>query len=433
MQYKLLSCRCKSGRVCAKGCTNSMRRELNTFDYLADLPAGVGTDDFVEVQFKSTRKGYYLNSEHLPLQKGDMVAVESSPGYDIGEVTLTGALVELQMKKIRYRTPKEGDQRIFRLASEEDMRQYEEFKSLEQSVMIRSRQIARDLGLDMKIGDVEYQGDGQKAIFYYIADGRVDFRQLIKELARAFRIRVEMRQIGVRQEAGRIGGIGPCGRALCCSGWMTNFVSVGTQAARLQDFSMNPQKLAGQCGKLKCCINFEVDTYFEARQHLPNRETRLETQAGTYRQVKADILSGQLTYALQNIKRHEQQEPITISAERVHDIISANKRGEVPFSLNHDEETFFTEMKKERSKDILAESSLTRFDDNTTSKPKRRKKRKTSGRSKQVDTPRSEKRDESVAAPKRAQRSNKSRRKKGASPKRQGSSSGRDASNNQSE
>ena len=214
----------------------------------------------MEVQFKNTRKGYYLNSSKIPLEKGDLVAVEASPGHDIGTVTLTGKLVLLQMKKSNVRTG-EGNEpkKVYRKAKPTDIEKYEEAKAKEHATMIRSRQIAADLGLNMKIGDVEYQGDGNKAIFYYIADERVDFRQLIKVLAEAFRVRIEMKQIGARQEAGRIGGIGPCGRELCCSSWMTSFVSVATGAARYQDISMNPQKLAGQCAKLKCCINYEVD------------------------------------------------------------------------------------------------------------------------------------------------------------------------------
>ena len=234
------------------------RGKLNCYDWLADVPGEKNVFDMVEVQFKNTRKGYYRNSMNLPLEIGDMVAVEASPGHDIGRVSLTGKLVALQIKKANLR-PDTEIRRVFRKAKASDLEKFEAAKAREYDTMIRSRQIAKDLRLNMKIGDVEYQGDGNKAIFYYIADERVDFRQLIKVLADAFHVRIEMKQIGARQEAGRIGGIGPCGRPLCCSSWMTNFVSVATSAARYQDISLNPQKLAGQCAKLKCCLNYEVD------------------------------------------------------------------------------------------------------------------------------------------------------------------------------
>ena len=263
MDFKLNTGSCCMGK---KGCSKIQNNKLNTYDWLCDVPDAVNATDYVEVQFKNTRKGYYLNSSKIPLEKGDLVAVEASPGHDIGTVTLTGKLVLLQMKKNNVRTS-EGNEpkKVYRKAKPTDIEKYEEAKAKEHATMIRSRQIAADLGLNMKIGDVEYQGDGNKAIFYYIADERVDFRQLIKVLAEAFRVRIEMKQIGARQEAGRIGGIGPCGRELCCSSWMTSFVSVATGAARYQDISMNPQKLAGQCAKLKCCINYEVDAYVVAQ------------------------------------------------------------------------------------------------------------------------------------------------------------------------
>ena len=245
--------------LCARGCGRS-NRPLNTYDYLADMPGNDEWTDLVEVQFKNTRKGYFHNENHLPLVIGDMVAVEASPGHDIGVVTLTGQLVPLQMKKANLK-PGTEIRRIYRKARPVDLEKYEEAKAREQDTMIRSRQIAKDLELNMKIGDVEYQGDGNKAIFYYIADARVDFRKLIKVLAEEFHVRIEMKQIGARQEAGRIGGFGPCGRELCCATWMKNFNSVSTAAARFQDISPNPQKLAGQCAKLKCCLNYEADAY----------------------------------------------------------------------------------------------------------------------------------------------------------------------------
>ena len=233
-------------------------KQLNTYDWLADVPGNADSTDLVEVQFKHTRKGYYHNVNKLDLKKGDIVAVEANPGHDIGVVTLTGRLVKLQIKKANLKST-DDIRRIYRIARATDMDKFREAKSREHDTMIQSRQIAKDLGLQMKIGDVEYQGDCNKAIFYYLADERVDFRQLIKVLAETFHVRIEMKQIGARQEAGRIGGTGPCGRELCCATWMKNFVSVSTNAARFQDISLNPQKLAGMCAKLKCCLNYEVD------------------------------------------------------------------------------------------------------------------------------------------------------------------------------
>ena len=252
--------------------------KLEVYDWLSDIPESHDDTNLVEVRFKNTRKGYYRNTTHIKLAPGDLVAVEASPGHDIGEVTLTGRLVLIQMKKNNVKIDNPELKRVYRKAKPNDLEKFEEAKAKEHDTMIRARKIAEDLHLNMKIGDVEYQGDGNKAIFYYIADERVDFRQLIKVLAEAFRVRIEMKQIGARQEAGRIGGLGPCGRQLCCSGWMTNFVSVATSAARFQDIALNPQKLAGQCAKLKCCLNYEADAYVEAQKRLPSREIPLETK-----------------------------------------------------------------------------------------------------------------------------------------------------------
>lgn len=251
-------------QVSQKSCRRNSAHMLPVTDYLSDLPETYADSDLVEIQFKNTRKGYYHNSEHLPLEKGTMVAVEANPGHDVGEVTLTGRLVQKQMEKYHIDLSRYEIRTIYRIATEQDLKCAAEAHALEQETMIKARQLAKSLGLEMKIGDVEYQGDGSKAIFYYIADGRVDFRQLIRVYAESFRIRVEMKQIGARQEAGRIGGTGPCGRELCCSTWMTQFSSVGTGAARLQNISPNPQKLAGLCAKLKCCLNYEVAVYEDA-------------------------------------------------------------------------------------------------------------------------------------------------------------------------
>ena len=337
--------------LCARGCSRQ-DKQLNTYDYLADIPGNTDDTDLVEVQFKNTRKGYYHNSNGLPLEKGDIVAVEASPGHDIGVVTLTGRLVPLQMKKASLK-PDQDIKRVYRKAKPVDMEKYEEAKAREHETMIRSRQIAKELGLDMKIGDVEYQGDGNKAIFYYIADGRVDFRQLIKVLADAFRVRIEMKQIGARQEAGRIGGIGPCGRELCCATWIRNFVSVATSAARFQDITLNPQKLAGQCAKLKCCMNYEVDVYVEAGKRLPSREITLFTQNGEFYFFKADILAGLVTYSSD---KKLAANLVTLPVRRVFEIINMNRRGEKP-------ETLEVELPPvESPSDLVEQESLTRFD-----------------------------------------------------------------------
>ena len=340
-------------------------KQLNTYDWLADVPGNTDTTDLVEVQFKNTRKGYYHNVNNIDLKKGDLVAVEASPGHDIGVVTLTGQLVKLQIKKANLKSA-DDIKRIYRIAKQTDMDKYHEAKAREHQTMIESRQIAKRLGLQMKIGDVEYQGDGNKAIFYYIADERVDFRQLIKDLAAAFHVRIEMKQIGARQEAGRIGGTGPCGRELCCATWMKNFSSVSTTAARYQDISPNPTKLAGMCAKLKCCLNYEVDNYIEAGRKLPQRDTILQTLDADYFLFKSDILSGMVTYST------DKKIPVnlvTISAERAKEIISMNERGEKPVSLSDNGQD-----SKKKPTDLLADADLSRFD-------KSKKKKKKGGKS----------------------------------------------------
>ncbi len=338
--------------LCRRGCPKQSC-QLNTYDYLADIPGNSETTDMVEVQFKNTRKGYYHNVNHLPLEKGDIVAVEASPGHDIGTVTLTGKLVLLQMKRTTIRNA-DDIKRVYRKARPVDMEKYEDAKSLEHDTMIRARQIAKGLGLEMKIGDVEYQGDGQKAIFYYIADGRVDFRQLIKDLAATFHVRIEMKQIGARQEAGRIGGFGPCGRELCCTTWMKNFVSVSTTAARFQDLGLNPQKLAGQCAKLKCCMNYEADQYVEASHRLPSREVVLQTQDGDYYYFKADILSGMITYST---GRRMAANLVSIPAERAFEVIQMNREGQKPAALSEQ-----SLLEKQKPVDLATQEDLTRFD-----------------------------------------------------------------------
>ena len=363
MKFKIMT-GCDRG-LCRGGC-GRQDHQLNTYDWLADVPGNTDDTDLVEVQFKNTRKGYYHNVNNLELKKGDIVAVEANPGHDIGVVTLTGRLVKLQIKRANLKSA-DDIRRIYRIAKPVDMDKYREAKSREHATMIQSRQIAKDLGLKMKIGDVEYQGDGNKAIFYYIADERVDFRQLIKDLAATFHVRIEMKQIGARQEAGRIGGTGPCGRELCCATWMKNFVSVSTNAARFQDISLNPQKLAGMCAKLKCCLNYEVDDYIEAGRKIPSKEVILQTQDSDYYLFKTDILAGLITYSTDKGVAANLE---TITAERARQIIEMNKRGEKPLTLTEDNK----QQGSGRPIDLLAGESITRFD-----KAKKKKKKKNQG------------------------------------------------------
>jgi len=353
MDYTLNNGSCNINK---KGCNCRSKNKLGTFDWLSDLPESMNETEYVEVQFKNTRKGYYLNSLKLNLEKGEYVAVEASPGHDIGEVTLTGKLVLLQMKKNNFNPEKTEVRRIYRKAKDADIEKWNEARAREQETMIKSRQIADNLKLNMKIGDVEFQGDGNKAIFYYIADERVDFRQLIKVFAETFRIRIEMKQIGARQEAGRIGGIGPCGRELCCSGWMTNFNSVSTNAARYQDISLNPQKLAGQCAKLKCCMNYELDAYVDASKDFPSKEIQIETLDNVYYHFKTDVFKRLISYSTaQNFGANI----VTISTDRAKEVISLNKKGIKPDSLVEKEEN---ERRKPEFNSGVGQDSLNRFD-----------------------------------------------------------------------
>lgn len=351
MSEKIITDPCLRGfAACGCGCS---KHQLNTFDYMSDVPGNNEISDLVEVQFKNTRKGYYRNDNHLELQKGDIVAVEASPGHDIGTVTLTGSLVPLQMKKAQLK-PGTEIKRVYRKARPADIDTWNEARSRENGTMIQSRQIAKELELNMKIGDVEYQGDCNKAIFYYIADARVDFRKLIKVLAETFHVRIEMRQIGARQEAGRIGGFGPCGRELCCSTWVKNFQTVSTGAARTQDMAPNPQKLAGQCGKLKCCLNYELDVYNEAHKTLPERNVVLETQDATYFHFKTDILNQRVTYSTD---KRMACNLVTITAERALEIIEMNRRGERPEEMDNGVMPI-----AKKPVDLAEQDDLTRFD-----------------------------------------------------------------------
>ena len=375
MKFKI-SAGCDRG-LCRRG-VGKQDKQLNTYDWLADVPGNAESTDLVEVQFKNTRKGYYHNVNNLDLRKGDIVAVEANPGHDIGVVTLTGELVKLQIKKANLKSA-DDIKRIYRLAKPVDMDKYEEAKNREHDTMIKSRQIAKDLGLDMKIGDVEYQGDGNKAIFYYIADERVDFRQLIKVLAETFHVRIEMKQIGARQEAGRIGGTGPCGRELCCATWMKNFISVSTNAARFQDISLNPQKLAGMCAKLKCCLNYEVDNYMEASKLLPPKDVILQTQDADYYLFKVDVLAGQLSYSTD---KRQAANVETISTDRAKEIIEMNKKGEKPLTLQEDGAS----SDDERPVDLLEGESITRFDKSKKKKKRKSKQAKTADNAEKAET-----------------------------------------------
>ncbi len=343
--------------------------KLDVTDWLKDIENIANPGELIEVRFKNTRKDYYRNVNNLKIKVGDIVAVEANPGHDIGIISLTGDLVLEQMKKHKVTMVNGELRKIYRKAKDVDIDKWKEAISLEHKTMIRSRQITNDLDLAMKIGDVEYQGDRTKAIFYYIADERVDFRQLIRVLAENFRIRIEMKQIGARQEAGRIGGIGPCGRELCCATWISSFVSVTTNAARYQEISLNPQKLAGQCGKLKCCLNFEVDAYIDAQKGFPPTDIPLETEDARYYFQKADIFNGIFWYSSNN-KSSSTQVPVTI--KMVKEVIRMNKAGKKPESIRFEDSS----MKKEETvfENVVGQDSLNRFD-----KPKhqhsRRRKR----------------------------------------------------------
>lgn len=353
-------------RYCSeRGCPRGNLYATNWLEGISDS----NDNEVVEVSFKNTRVGFYRNISRLTLKIGDIVAVEGNPGHDIGRVSMVGRLVRLQMRKNGVKNEEEL-KRVYRLATQADMEKFEEARSKEHSTMIRTRKIAEELGLDMKIGDVEYQGDGGKAIFYYIADERVDFRKLIRILADTFKVRVEMKQIGARQEAGRIGGIGPCGRPLCCASWMTHFVSVGTGAARVQDLSMNPQKLAGQCAKLKCCLNFETDVYSEAQHKMPPKDAVLQTMDTDYYFFKQDVLAGIVTYSTD---KKIPANLVTISAERAIEVISLNKQGVKVEALDNTK----SEEKPQATEyvNLVGQDSLTRFDKSK----KKKKKFKPSG------------------------------------------------------
>ncbi len=359
------NCQTDLGRGCTFcGCGEELQGgacegcyKLHSYDWLEDMPVQ-GESDIFEIRFKNTRKGFYKNVNSLPLAKGDIVAVEASPGHDIGIISLTGDMVARQMRRVGF-NPQNGEfKKIYRKAKPYDIEKWQEAIALEHETMIRSRQIAADMGLNMKIGDVEYQGDRIKAIFYYIADERVDFRELIKVFADQFRIRVEMKQIGARQEAGRIGGLGSCGRELCCASWISGFASVTTNAARHQEISLNPQKLAGQCGKLKCCLVYELDTYMDARRDFPRVNSPLQAMDGEYFHIKSDILGRTMSFSS---APGEMANMITLPVERVREILDLNRKGtKVDRIQDYDLKAEVVE--EPDFLNVVGEDSITRFD-----------------------------------------------------------------------
>ena len=353
---------CKNNGTCGTdGCN-----KLTVFDWLSNmtLPSGQEIFNYVEVRFKNSRKLFFKNTENLSLSIGDIVATEASPGHDVGIITLTGELVKVQMRKKNVNWKEDEIPKVYRKASQRDIDIWTKSRNREEDVKKRSRELAIALGLQMKISDVEFQGDGSKATFYYTAEDRVDFRQLIKEMAKAFSTRIEMRQIGFRQEAARLGGIGSCGRELCCSTWLTDFRSVNTSAARYQQLSLNPQKLAGQCGKLKCCLNYELDAYLDALQHFPKNDKTLMTDKGKAICQKVDIFKGFLWYAYEDngINWHK------LTVEQVSEIIEINTVGKKVVSLE-DYASELVEDTKKVFENVVGQDSLTRFDT-----PKRKNK-----------------------------------------------------------
>jgi cell fate regulator YaaT (PSP1 superfamily) len=349
--------------------------KLDSFNWLKDIPESTVENDIVEIRFKNTRKGFFRNVNGLRLEIGDIVAVEASPGHDIGRVSMTGYLIEEQLKKIKVHPSPDDMKKVYRKAKPVDIQKWEEAKKLETTTMLRSRQISDELKLNMKIGDVEYQGDKTKAIFYYIADERVDFRQLIRVLADEFRVRIEMRQIGARQEAGRIGGIGSCGRELCCSTYITNFISVTTTHAKYQELSLNPQKLAGQCSKLKCCLNFELDCYVDAQRSFPPKDIPLEAMDCTAYFQKLEVHKGIYWYSTD---AHSTANLIALPVQRVKEIQALNRKGK---KVDRLQELSDSADLAPVSQDLLKNNSLTRFDPperkgQQNNNPNRRKNRK---------------------------------------------------------
>ena len=353
---------CKNNGTCGVDSCN----KLSTFDWLANMQLPSGQEkpfDIVEVRFKNGRKGFFKNTKNIPLYMGDDIAVEGSPGHDIGTVSLTGELVKIQMNKKKVKIDSDLVKKIYRKATQKDLDIWAKARTKEKEVQMQARQLALRLGLKMKISDVEFQGDGTKATFHYTADQRVDFRQLIKDMAMQFSIRIEMRQEGARQEAQRLGGIGSCGRELCCSTWMTDFRSVSTSAARYQQLSLNPLKLAGQCGKLKCCLNYELDTYTDALKDFPKTDIPLKTAGGIAYYQKMDIFKGLMWYTIKDKQLTWHQ----LTKEQVKEILAINKKGEKAPNLATYEANLTVVDNTPNYENVVGQDSLTRFD-----KPKRK-------------------------------------------------------------
>jgi cell fate regulator YaaT (PSP1 superfamily) len=368
---------CKNNGTCSSGGCN----KLEVFDWLANIAPAAGQTpyDIVEVRFKNSRKSFYRNSKGLTLQVGDVVVVESSPGHDVGVVSVVGELARIQVKKKAVGFKPMEAKKIHRIASQEDIDKWIQARSLEKEVMYKSRTLAVNLNLEMKISDVEYQGDLTKATFYYTAEGRVDFRQLIKDMADQFKIRIEMRQIGSRQEASRLGGIGSCGRELCCSTWLTDFRSVSTSAARYQQLSLNPQKLAGQCGKLKCCLNYELDMYLDAIKAFPKTDSKLQTMKGNAFFVKTDVFKRQMWYAYEG---EAGGGLVPLTPERVREIVKMNAEGKKPNELN---EFVLVDKKEPDYSNVVGQDSLNRFEHTF-----KNKKHKSGNRSRETNQPNSQ-------------------------------------------
>jgi cell fate regulator YaaT (PSP1 superfamily) len=360
---------CQNNGTCSTGGCD----KLTVFDWLGNmtLPGHQKEFDHVEIRFKNGRKGYFKNTKNLPIHIGCTVAVESKSGHDIGVITLRGELVRVQMNKKKVKVGSEEILQIYRIASQRDVDVWQEAREKESDLQRKTRLIISRLGLKMKLSDVEFQGDGKKATFYYTADERVDFRMLIREMASTFNIRIEMKQVGARQEAARLGGIGSCGRELCCSTWLTDFRGVNTSAARYQQLSLNPQKLSGQCGKLKCCLNFELDSYVDALKGFPNTDTWLQTKQGTAIYQKMDIFNGWVWYAYKDNPVHWHK----LTIEQANEIIALNKENEKPDNLEEYSEELIIEVKKDVFANVVGQDSLTRFD-----KPKRKKRRNNKNR-----------------------------------------------------
>lgn len=357
---------CKNNGLCSSGGCD----KLEVYDWLANLtlPDNQKPYEIVEVRFKNARKGFYRNTNALSLQAGDVVAVEAASGYDIGVVSVVGELARIQVKRKSPNFKHVEARKVLHIASQAEIDQWIKGRSLEKDIMYRSRSLAMNLGLDMKISDVEYQADLSKATFYYTAEGRVDFRQLIKDMAEAFKVRIEMRQIGSRQESARLGGIGSCGRELCCSTWLSDFRSVSTAAARYQQLSLNPQKLAGQCGKLKCCLNYELDMYTEALKALPKSEVKLKTEKGDAYHVKTDVFKRLMWYAYPG-----EGALVVLTPEQVSKIQQMNKNGNIPKDLKE----FAFEVEREVEigfENVVGQDSLNRFENKNKNRKKKKKK-----------------------------------------------------------